>query len=151
MRWMLLLLAVPSIALADIPPPQPLSPTLRGQDSVFTAGDVPDHAMFTTHNPTGNPITLAVRGIHYGTVDGVSLPISGVEVDGHRVSGTVTVASGRTIHIVVFFGGVPIADRTQGRFSFTLAATLAGRATTASATVSRAIREPIRRDIVITS
>jgi hypothetical protein len=143
--------ALPALffALASVAHAQEL-PTLEGQASSITTSGVPDHAMFTAHNPTRAPVRLTIGVIHYGTIDGIPLPIFATDANDRPSTGSITIPPGGTVHLVLCFHGIPLADRTQAQFTLTLQATLAGRAVTASTTVSRAIRDALR-NITITS
>lgn len=124
------------------------SASVTARNSSITVFGAPWHLLLHARNGTPRAVTVRVVAAEYHPPTGPPVPLDGLElrVDGAPTRGVVTLAPGFDRDLVLTFryaGGAAPATLTD--YTFVVRVQVDGREQTSTATVARAIREPIRR------
>lgn len=139
-------------ARADVigPPSQHvihLMTTLEGEDSRVSTPGAPDHVMFRVINPGRTRATLTIESlVLVGAEGNTRLAVASVRANNQPANpAAVSVQGHSTVHLMVFFTGLPPARANAGRFSIRLSARIDGTVQRADSTITRGGRSPLHR------
>lgn len=120
-----------------------LMTTLKGEDSSAPPRGAPDHVSFQVVNPTRTPARVTLDSlVLYGPDGTTRLSVASVLANNHPARTTLMVPGHATVHIMIFFTGVPTARVSEDRFVARLTARIDGTSQHADSVITR----PRRRD-----
>lgn len=128
-----------AIAAGDAHADVYLLTTLEGEDSTALPRGAPDHVSFKVINPTRTRARVALDALVLLGPDGnTRLAVTDVRANNRPArSGAVNVPGHATVHIMIFFTGVPPARANEDRFVVRLAARVDGEPQRADSTITR--------------
>lgn len=116
-----------------------LKTTLEGEDSDALPRGAPDHVSFKVINPTSTRARVALDALVLLGPDGnTRLAVTDVRANNRPArTGAVTVPGHATVHIMIFFTGVPAGRASEDRFVVRLTARVDGEPQRADSTITR--------------
>jgi hypothetical protein len=124
-----------------------LMTTLEGQESSLTVSGPPDHGYYKVFNPGRTRAIVSVESLLLLGSDGnTRLAVTEVMANNRPVNaGSIPIPGHATVHLMVFFTGVPAGRVADQRFVVRLAARIDGEVQRGDSIVTRSRREPRRR------
>lgn len=119
-----------------------LSTALEGEDSNLSTSGAPDHVSFQVINPTNTRVRVAISSLLLlGTEGATRLGAREVFANNHPANaGSIIVRGHATVHIAIYFTGMPAGRARDQRFVFRLSARVDGEEQHADSVISRTAR-----------